>query len=168
MSFTFRLISNINFKGKIISKHKIMYYWEKNRKDRNKYANGKAEIAQLLYGQPRGWKIGVRFPAGASDFTHLHIVQTGTGAHPASYIMSTRGSFPGGKRPDVKLTTHLHLVPRSKTVELYLHSLIRLHGVMLNKLSTKTTLRFKHYKRWRNEIQRIKLHFRAVVSTRCL
>jgi hypothetical protein len=32
----------------------------------------------------------------------------------------------------VKLTTHLHLVPRLRMVELYLHSLIRLHGVMLN------------------------------------
>jgi len=37
-------------------------------------------------------------------------VQKGSGAHPASYPMGTRGSFPGG----VKLTTHLHLVPRPK------------------------------------------------------
>jgi hypothetical protein len=32
----------------------------------------------------------------------------------------------------VRLTTHLHLVPRSRLVELYLHSLICLHGVVLN------------------------------------
>jgi hypothetical protein len=32
----------------------------------------------------------------------------------------------------VKLTTHLHLVPRSWMVELYLCSPIRLHGIMLN------------------------------------
>jgi hypothetical protein len=30
----------------------------------------------------------------------------------------------------VKLTTHLHLVPRSRLVELYLNSPIRLHGVV--------------------------------------
>jgi hypothetical protein len=30
------------------------------------------------------------------------------------------------------LTTHCHLVPRSRTVKLYLHSSICLHGVLLN------------------------------------
>jgi hypothetical protein len=32
----------------------------------------------------------------------------------------------------MKLTTHLHLVPRSRMVELYLHSKICLHGVVPN------------------------------------
>jgi hypothetical protein len=32
----------------------------------------------------------------------------------------------------VKLTTHLQLVPRARNVDLYIHSHIRLHGVMLN------------------------------------
>jgi hypothetical protein len=41
-----------------------------------------------------------------------HRVQTGSGAHPASYPTGTGGSFPGVKRRGVKLTTHLHLVPR--------------------------------------------------------
>jgi hypothetical protein len=27
----------------------------------------------------------------------LHVVQTGSGAHPASYPVGTEGSFPGGK-----------------------------------------------------------------------
>jgi hypothetical protein len=36
----------------------------------------------------------------------------------------------------VKLTTHIHLVPRLKMVDLYLHSTIRFYGVMLNQLST--------------------------------
>jgi hypothetical protein len=31
-----------------------------------------------------------------------------------------------------KLTTYLHLVPRSRMVELYFHFPIRLHGMMLN------------------------------------
>jgi hypothetical protein len=49
----------------------------------------------------------VRFQAGAGNFSLHHRVQNGSGAHPASYPMG--GSFPG-----VKLSTHLHLVPRSK------------------------------------------------------
>jgi hypothetical protein len=41
--------------------------------------------------------IGVRFPAGAGNFSLLHSVQTGSGVHPASYPMSTGGSLPRGK-----------------------------------------------------------------------
>jgi hypothetical protein len=40
----------------------------------------------------------VRVPAGAGNFFLHHSVQNGSGAHPASYPMGTRGSFPGGKR----------------------------------------------------------------------
>jgi hypothetical protein len=39
----------------------------------------------------------VRFPAGAGNFSLHHRVQNGSGAHPDSYPMGTRGSFPGGK-----------------------------------------------------------------------
>jgi hypothetical protein len=39
----------------------------------------------------------VRLPAGAANFSLHHRVQIGSGAHPASYPMGTRGSFPGGK-----------------------------------------------------------------------
>jgi hypothetical protein len=38
--------------------------------------------------------VGVRV---GSEFSLLHVVQTGSGAHPASYPMGTGGSFPGGK-----------------------------------------------------------------------
>jgi hypothetical protein len=65
-------------------------------------------------------------------FSLLHSVQTGTGAHPASYPTGTRSSFPGVKRQGVKLVTHLHLVLRSWKLELYLHSPIFLHGIVLN------------------------------------
>jgi hypothetical protein len=41
--------------------------------------------------------IGVRSPAGAEDFSSSPCVQTGSGAHPASYPMGTGGPFPGGK-----------------------------------------------------------------------
>jgi hypothetical protein len=38
-----------------------------------------------------------RFPAGAGNFSLDHRVQNGSGAHPTSYPMGTRGSFPGCK-----------------------------------------------------------------------
>jgi hypothetical protein len=43
----------------------------------------------------RGFR--VRFPEGAGNFSLHHRVQNGSGAHPASYPMGIRGSFPGGK-----------------------------------------------------------------------
>jgi hypothetical protein len=39
----------------------------------------------------------VRFPAGAGNSFLNHSVQNGSRAHPASYPMDTKGSFPGGK-----------------------------------------------------------------------
>jgi hypothetical protein len=41
----------------------------------------------------------VRFPAGAGDLSLHHRVLNGSGAHPASYLMGTGGSFPGVKLP---------------------------------------------------------------------
>jgi hypothetical protein len=38
-----------------------------------------------------------RFPAGAGNFSLHHRVQNGSGAHPASYPMGTRSSFPSSK-----------------------------------------------------------------------
>jgi hypothetical protein len=58
---------------------------------------------------------------------------SGSEAYTDSYLMGTGGSFPRGKGGmDVKLITHLHLVLRARMVELYLHSPICLHDVMLN------------------------------------
>jgi hypothetical protein len=57
--------------------------------------------------------------------------------------MGTGASFPGGKvAGDMRLTTYLHLGPRSGIIELCLHSPIRLHCVVLNELSTQTTLTY--------------------------
>jgi hypothetical protein len=39
----------------------------------------------------------VRFPATVGNFSLHHRVQNSSGAHPASYPMGTRGSFPAGK-----------------------------------------------------------------------
>jgi hypothetical protein len=38
---------------------------------------------------------GIRVPAGAGNFSLHHHSQIGSGAHPASYPVGTRGSFPG-------------------------------------------------------------------------
>jgi hypothetical protein len=54
--------------------------------------------------------------------------------------MVTRGPFPGRKAE--RNVNHSPLVPRSIIVELNFHSPILLHGVMLNKLSTRTALPF--------------------------
>jgi hypothetical protein len=78
----------------------------------------------------------VRFPGGgrgAGKISLHHRVQNGSGAHPASYPMGTRGSFPGVKRP----VREADLSPPSSAevkewVELYLHSPIRLHDVVLS------------------------------------
>jgi hypothetical protein len=43
-----------------------------------------------------GWS-GVRVPSEAGNFSLHYSAQTGSGAHPASYPMGTRSSFPGGK-----------------------------------------------------------------------
>jgi hypothetical protein len=77
--------------------------------------------------------IGVRFPEGAGNFSLRHRVQTGSGAHPAPYPMGTGDSFPGVKRPGREAD---HLPPSSakakEYVDPYLHSPIRLNGVVLS------------------------------------
>jgi hypothetical protein len=64
----------------------------------------------------------VRFLAGAGNFSLHHRVQNGSGAHPPSYPMGTRCSFPGVKRPGREAD---HSPPSSAEVkewaELYLH-----------------------------------------------
>jgi hypothetical protein len=58
---------------------------------------------------------GVGFPPKARDISFLHSVQTGSGAHPASYLTGTEGFLArgaGAKRRIVKLTAHLHQLPR--------------------------------------------------------
>jgi hypothetical protein len=74
----------------------------------------------------------VRFPAGAKDFSLLHDIWATSGAHPVPYPMGSGGSIQTAKQLGVKLTTNLYLVPKSRMVELYLHSAIRLNGVVLN------------------------------------
>jgi hypothetical protein len=91
-------------------------------------------IAQSVQRWAMGWTPYVRFPTGARNFSLHHRVHNGSGAHPGSYLMGTRGSFPGGKAAGrVKMTTRLHLVSRSKNQWSYTSTPpVRLHSVVLN------------------------------------
>jgi hypothetical protein len=75
--------------------------------------------------------IGVRFQEGAKNFSSNLCVQTGTEARPVFNTMSIGGPFAGAKRGrGVTLTTHPHLVPRSRMSRSYTSSPPkRHHGV---------------------------------------
>jgi hypothetical protein len=67
------------------------------------------------------------------DVSSLHVVQTGSGAHPASYPMGIGGSFPGGKAVRAwSWPLNSNYCRGQEYVNLYIHSPIRLHGVVLN------------------------------------
>jgi hypothetical protein len=57
----------------------------------------------------------VRILAGVRDFCLLQNVQTSPGAHPVFFFNGYRG-FHGYSGWGVKLTTHLHLVPRLRMI----------------------------------------------------
>jgi hypothetical protein len=72
----------------------------------------------------------------------LHMVQTGFGAHSASYPMGTRGFSLGVMHQEHEAD---HSPPSSAEVKItwiYASILPSLHGVVLNWLSTGTTLTF--------------------------
>jgi hypothetical protein len=77
------------------------------------FTNERDAAAQSVWRLTTGWMIGVRSPIEAEDFSSSLCIQTGSGAHPASYPMGTGCPFPEVKRGrGVTLTTHPHLVPR--------------------------------------------------------
>jgi hypothetical protein len=55
-----------------------------------------SRVAQSVQCLTTDWTAGVRSPTEAEDFSCNLCVQTGSGAHPASCTVGTRGSFPGG------------------------------------------------------------------------
>jgi hypothetical protein len=101
----------------------------------NKKSHDSSVGIALGYGlEDRGSR--VQFCAGAGNFSLHHRVQNGSGAHPASNPMGTKGSFPGVKRPGREAD---HSPPSSdevkEWVELYLHSrnTPSWHGAQLKK-----------------------------------
>jgi hypothetical protein len=73
-------------------------------------------------------EVGVRVPVG-QEFSLLHVVHTGSGAHPASYPMGIGDYFSGGKAAGAwsrPLTSSL--CRGQENVDIYIHSPIRLHA----------------------------------------
>jgi hypothetical protein len=69
------------------------------------------------------WMTRVWSPAGAKDFSSSLCIQTGCGAYPASYQWVLEVLSPGVKHGwGVMLTTHPHLMPRSRMSRSYTSS----------------------------------------------
>jgi hypothetical protein len=81
---------------------------------------------ELWAGCPRSQ---VEFPLGARDFSPPHNILIGSGTTQPPIHWVSR-AVPYGIATDVKVTSYLHLVLRLRMVELYVHSLIHLHGVV--------------------------------------
>jgi hypothetical protein len=108
------------------------------------------------------WNNRVKFRAMSPSTGITAIIFTSKSGAGIAGRLRSRGSIPGSgkrffslQRPDrlrMKLTTHLHLVPRIRMVELYLHSPIYLHGVVLNYLSQEINVPFAlpHSNRFRD------------------
>jgi hypothetical protein len=80
-------------------------------------------------------------PGWSKVFFLPYSVQTGSEAHPVSYSVGSGDSFLWWKvAGGVKLTTYLHLMPRSRMVELCLHSSTRLDGVVINYVGNALAL----------------------------
>jgi hypothetical protein len=69
-----------------------------------------AGVAQSVQCLPTDWTTGIRSPIEAEDFSSSLYVQTGSGAHPASRQMGTRGKARPGRDAD-------HSPPSSAEVE---------------------------------------------------
>jgi hypothetical protein len=64
----------------------------------------------------------IQFPAGSGNFSLHHRLQNGSGAHPASYPVGTRGSFLGGKAAEAWSWPLSPSSAEVEWVELYHHS----------------------------------------------
>jgi hypothetical protein len=103
-----------------VSDHYKPYFTRRSNRNSNDFSLKRLIIQKLLHKvkhKSNGLDdrmIGVRFPAGAANFSLRRHIQSGSGTHLASYPMGTGGSFPGGKA-----ATDLHIVLRSKNAWSY-------------------------------------------------
>jgi hypothetical protein len=93
-----------------------------------------AMVAQLVWQLATGWVTEgwSLSPCRVKNF--LHVIQTGSGAHLASYSVGTGSSFPGIKRLGHE-ADHSPTSPEIKILgftSVYIHSSILLHGIVLN------------------------------------
>jgi hypothetical protein len=108
-------------------------------------------------------EIEVRSPTGAEDFSSNPCIQTGSGAHPASYPMGTGGPFPFGKAWPGRDANHSP--PSSAEVkyewELYLlfphappwHVAGQLYLYLYLLIKTKWHTEIKHY--WKEKFKKL-------------
>jgi hypothetical protein len=68
-------------------------------------------VTQSVYGMSYGSDDRGSIPGRNRGFSLHYHVQTGSGAHSASYPKGSGGSFSGIKWPGREATTHLHLSP---------------------------------------------------------
>jgi hypothetical protein len=68
----------------------------------------------------------------------------------------------------MKLTTHLHLVPRLRVVELFLHSLIRLCGIVLNNISKGKRQFFIAVRAFHNLVTKLSDFGNSILKEHCL
>jgi hypothetical protein len=79
-----------------------------------------------------GRGVRVRVPVGAR-FSSLHVVETGSGAHAVSYPVRAGGIFTWGKAAgEWSWTLTSNQCQGQEYVDLYIHSLIHLHDMVLN------------------------------------
>jgi hypothetical protein len=90
-----------------------------------------AQSAQLSLTTDR--TAGVRSPTEAENFSNSFCVQTGSGAHPASYTVGTGASFPRGKARPGRDANHTppSIVEVKKDLELHLLS-PKVHSMACN------------------------------------
>jgi len=79
-------------------RNNLTFYWNCQLYHKKKQLQLLEEAVGIALGywlDDRGSR--VRFPTWAGNFSLHHRVQNGSAAHPASYPVGTRDSFPGGK-----------------------------------------------------------------------
>jgi len=80
--------------------------WPEVKPRNNRIRSRNSKLSTMIFGGALCIALGyglddrssrVRFPAGAGNISLHHLVHDGSGAHPTTYILGTRGSFSGGK-----------------------------------------------------------------------
>lgn len=117
-------IANLPKNIYFLSDHGIAKCFIINMNEAEDVSSGQQVSADIV----ADWTAWFRFPPRERDFSLLHSAHIDCEAHPASYRMGTTGL----KRPGRAADHTVHRVPRPRTVDLYLLSPKRLHGVLLN------------------------------------
>jgi hypothetical protein len=91
-----------------------------------------------------GLPITVQFSAEAKDLSLFHSIQTGTGAHSASYSIVSRALSPGINQVELKIGVAIpKLPPHTFTVQLKLYLY---HMIPLKTLTSKLKMENEGYR----------------------